>query len=160
MPDIIRHRMTAQIEGDFCIFLIGMRVNNWLRPHKWLPPFMAMPRMVKELYANPQLGFLGAESAFGNPTIMVQYWKSFAALEAYARDATREHFPAWVAFNKRVATTAEVGIWHETFLVHAGEYESIYNNIPPFGLGKVGKLVPASGARESAAGRIGSGAGY
>jgi len=40
---------------------------------------MAMAKMVKELHANPDSGFLG-----GNPSVMVQYWKSFEALEAYA----------------------------------------------------------------------------
>jgi hypothetical protein len=36
------------------------------------------------------------------------------------------------------------GIWHETFLVRAGEYEAIYDNMPPYGLGKAGDLVPLS----------------
>ena len=36
----------------------------------------------------------------------------------------------------------------------AGEYETIYNNMPPFGLGKVGELLPAAGYRTTAAGRI------
>ena len=36
------------------------------------------------------------------------------------------------------------GIWHETYLVRAGEYEAIYGNMPPFGLGKAGRLVPLS----------------
>ena len=26
--------------------------------------------------------------------------------------------------------------------MRAGEYEAIYNNMPPFGLGKAGRLVP------------------
>ena len=34
------------------------------------------------------------------------------------------------------------GIWHETYLVRAGEYEAIYNNMPPSGLGRAGRLVP------------------
>ena len=86
---------------------------------------------------------------------MVQYWRSFEHLEAYARDQNLEHWPAWVAFNRRVgASRGDVGIWHETFLVHAGEYEAVYSGMPPFGLGRVGTLVPASGRRESARGRI------
>lgn len=32
--------------------------------------------------------------------------------------------------------------WHETYLVRAGEYEAIYGNMPPFGLGRAGRLVP------------------
>jgi hypothetical protein len=33
-------------------------------------------------------------------------------------------------------------------------YEAIYGAMPAFGLGKVGRLVAASGARESARGRM------
>ena len=41
-----------------------------------------------------------------------------------------------------------------TYSVSPGTYENIYVNMPPFGLGKVGKLVPASAALTSAAGRV------
>lgn len=37
--------------------------------------------------------------------------------------------------------------WHETYLVRAGEYEAIYGNMPPFGPGKAGRLVPLADAR-------------
>ena len=48
-----------------------------------------------------------------------------------------------------------MGIWHETYLVPAGAYDSVYNNMPPVGLGAVTKLVPAAGRRATAAGRAG-----
>ncbi|HKS91358.1 MAG TPA: hypothetical protein VJQ83_05465, partial [Tepidiformaceae bacterium] len=41
-----------------------------------------------------------------------------------------------------------------TYKVSAGQYESVYNNMPPYGLGKAAKLVPAAGYRATAAGRI------
>jgi hypothetical protein len=41
MAKIIAKRVTAQIEGDFVVFLIGMRINKPLKIHKWLPVFMA-----------------------------------------------------------------------------------------------------------------------
>ena len=44
--------------------------------------------------------------------------------------------------------------WHETYKVKTGEYECVYNNMPAYGLGKVGKLIPAVGKKESAAQRI------
>ena len=49
MAKIINERMAAQIEGDFVVFLIGMRINKFWKITKWLPPFLAMPRMIKEL---------------------------------------------------------------------------------------------------------------
>lgn len=138
------------------MFLIGMRVNSWWRVNEWFPAFMAMPRMLRELSMNPDSGFLSAESAFGNPTIMIQYWRSFEHLEAYAKDPKQQHRPAWAEFNRRAAKNGHVGIWHETYVVKSGEYECVYNNMPRFGLGKVGTLVPATGPRRSARERIAS----
>jgi hypothetical protein len=34
-----------------------------------------------------------------------------------------------------------------TYLVRAGEYEAIHGNMPPFGLGKAGRLVPLVDAK-------------
>jgi hypothetical protein len=152
MPRIIPERMAAQIEGDFVVFLIGMRVNKPWKLHKWLPVFLAMPRMIKELERQPDSGFLGHIFA---PFLIVQYWRSFEQLEAYARAHDHEHWPAWVAFNRRMGNSrGDVGIWHETYQVRAGQYEAIYSGMPPIGLGRVAKLVPASGHRESARGRM------
>ena len=152
MPSVIPQRMAAQIEGDFVVFLIGMRINKPWKLHKWVPTFLAMPRMLKELERRPESGFLG--SVFG-PKVIVQYWRSFEHLETYARSTDGSHWPAWVAFNKRMAKSrADVGIWHETYLVRAHEYEAIYSGMPPFGLGKIGTLVPATGHRDTARGRV------
>ncbi|HEX8169125.1 MAG TPA: DUF4188 domain-containing protein [Thermoanaerobaculia bacterium] len=154
MAEILRQRLTAEIEGDFCVFIIGMRVNRLWKLHKWLPVAMAMGPMLKELFANPQLGFLGAQTPFSWPPVLIQYWRSFDALESYAKSREHTHLPAWAAFNRRVGQSGEVGIWHETYLVRAGEYETIYNNMPPYGLAKASRAVPATGAREGARGRI------
>jgi hypothetical protein len=153
MATVIPNRVAAEIEGDFVVFIIGMRINKPWKPHKWLPVFLAMPRMLKELNQRPDAGFLGSMSA---GLMVVQYWRSFAHLEAYARSHDHLHWPAWVDFNKRMARSrGDVGIWHETYLVRAGEYEAIYSGMPPIGLGRVGNLVPASGRKESARGRVG-----
>jgi hypothetical protein len=111
-----------------------------------------MPKMLKELEKNPESGFMGSISG---GLMLVQYWRSFDHLEAYARSHDNEHWPAWVAFNKRMgASRGDVGIWHETYKVHAGEYEAIYSGTPVQGLGKAGRLIPAAGRRDSARGRI------
>jgi hypothetical protein len=67
----------------------------------------------------------------------------------------RAHLPAWDAFNDRVGSNGDVGIWHETFLVRPDQYEAVYNNMPPVGLGEFSELVPATEGRQTAAGRIG-----
>jgi hypothetical protein len=44
-----------------------------------------------------------------------------------------------------VGTNGDVGIWHEAYRVRAGDYQNLYVNMTPFGLGKVGELAPAHG---------------
>ena len=154
MTKIIRERMTATVEGEFVVFLIGMRINKPWKIHKWLPVMLAMPKMLKELYSNPEMGFLSHESWFGRTTIMVQYWKSFEQLENYAKNKDSSHLPAWSRFNKKIGKNAEVGIWHETYLSKTGSYECIYNNMPRFGLAKAGNHISAKGKFNSARDRI------
>jgi hypothetical protein len=64
MARVFNGRSTAHIEGDFVVFLIGMRFNKPWKVHKWWIVFSAMPRMLKELYRRPECGFLGAVLAF------------------------------------------------------------------------------------------------
>jgi hypothetical protein len=152
MAAVIPERMCAQIDGDFVVFLIGMRINKLWKIHKWLPVVLAMPRMLKELASKPDSGFLGVQSA---GLMSIQYWRSFDALEKYARESSRQHWPAWVDFNKRVGRTrGDVGIWHETFQVRAGEYETVYSGMPPRGLGKASQLIPVRMLHDTARGRM------
>lgn len=144
--------MAAQIEGDFVVLLIGMRINKPWLVHKWLPVALGMKRMITELAAHPESGFLGYEQG---GTLFVQYWRSYEHLERFARNPDQTHFPAWVAFNKANAKTrGDVGIWHETYSIPAGHYEAIYSGMPPYGLGKASQLVPATGKRNSARERL------
>ena len=87
----------------------------------------------------------------------MQIWRSMDPLMAYATSKTSEHLPAWQAFNRSVGTDGSVGIWHETYSVSTWRYESVDVNMPAFGLGRAGALHPASGGRQSAAGRLGAG---
>ena len=43
---ISKDRMTARMDGDFVVFLIGMRINKPLAVHKYLPVLNAMPKML------------------------------------------------------------------------------------------------------------------
>jgi len=145
--------MIPELHGDFVVFLIGMRINKPWKVHKWWPVVAAMPKMIRELEANPELGFLGHIASL---KVSVQYWRSFAHLEAYARSKTNGHLPAWQAFNAALGKSrGDVGIWHETYQVRAGEYEGIYSGMPVFGLGSAGSLVPATQRTERARTRIG-----
>ena len=113
-----------------------------------------MPGMLKELSANPELGMLGYR--FANLLTVIQYWRSFEHLEAFARSREHTHLPAWQAFNQKIRHgSGDVGLWHETYRIQLGCYEAVYSGMPAFGLGKVGKLVPVADYRESARGRMG-----
>lgn len=146
MSQVRRGRWTADIEGDFVVFIIGARANKpWqlLRIFRDLGGRRGMNHMLKYLIDHPEKGLLGFERM---GIVTVQYWRSFAHLEAFARNADDPHLSAWRTYWKRVGRDDRSGIWHETFLVRDGEYEAVYGNMPPKGLGRATELVPISKA--------------
>ena len=155
MVELIREKVCAEPGDGIVVFLIGMRINKFWKVWRWLPVFLAMPAMLRELAAQPELGMLSATARLGwrNQTVL-QYWKSAAHLQAYAHAAGRAHLPAWQAFSRRIGTGGDVGIWHETYVVPPGHAESVYMNMPRHGLGAVAPLFPATGRRASAAKRL------
>lgn len=157
MNSIIDDRVCAQINGPFVLFLIGIRINRWWKPQSWVPTFAAMGPMIAELSRRPELGLLHSRTHFGLPsTMLVQYWRSIDALQAFATSRDQLHLLAWQRFNRAVGSNGDVGIWHETYLIGPGQYESVYNNMPPHGLGRAGRLLPATGALARADGRRGA----
>ena len=155
MTDIRNGRFTVATEEPFVVFLIGMRLNRILRIDKWFPVFMAMGRMLRELHAEPGHGFLGAKAVlYWRGIGLIQYWRSFEDLEAYARKKGGTHVGAWAAFSRAIGDDGSVGIWHETYPVAAGAYECVYGNMPPFGLGAAFPVVPATGRNQTARQRM------
>jgi len=148
-------RRTASASGDFVVFLIGMRINQPLKVHKWGPVFNSMGAMLNELYAKPELGLLSHETWFARTTLMVQYWKSMDQLLAYAKARDSAHLPAWRDFNKKVSASGAVGVWHETYSAGPKTHEAVYVNMPDFGLGKALGSEPVSARRDSAGLRLG-----
>lgn len=142
---------------DFVVFLIGMRVNRPPRVHKWLPVFSAMPGMLRWLERHDEAGLLAWRGAWmaGGPAI-IQYWRSFEDLARFARAADQPHMPAWKRFNQAIRASGDVGIWHETYRVRAGESEAIYGNMPRVGLAAAGAHQPVGSTGQSAGRRIGA----
>ncbi|WP_130858812.1 DUF4188 domain-containing protein [Gracilibacillus phocaeensis] len=147
-------RYTVENDQDIIVFIIGMRINKRYAIHKWGPVFSAMPGMIKELYENQEkLGFLSVETYFGlRTTLMVQYWRSTEDLLSYAKG--EKHVTAWRNFNKKMADNDAVGFYHETYQIKSGHYESIYRNMPKFGLGKAIRHIPAGSQHHSARKRL------
>jgi hypothetical protein len=148
-------RYVPELDGDFVVFLLGMRVRRPWRLRSWVSVYRAMPRMLEALDADPESGLLGWERALIRGPAVVQYWRSFEHLERFARDSNGPHVAAWREWNRSVRASGAVGIWHETYQVRAGEYEGIYSGMPRFGLAAAGRHVPIGSAGLSAGRRIG-----
>ena len=152
MSNVFPGRYTADIEGDFVVFLIGMRANRPWKLRKTLMVARAMPPILRDLEAHPEKGCIGTRQALLSPiaTLAIQFWRDFESLERYAKD-DMVHSEPWKRFFKVVGLQGDVGIWHETFQVRAGEYESVYGNMPRHGLAAAAGHRPlgsASRARE------------
>lgn len=156
MAELTTERVTAEVEGNFVVFRIGMRINSLWKVHEWLPVFRAMPKMLAELESDSESGLLGYDTKLGiRNHEVVQYWRSFEKLRNYALDSDARHAPAMKWTNQQMRESDAVGIWHETYLVQDEMYETVYDNTPPTGLGKAGTLYPATERRRTAAGRLG-----
>jgi hypothetical protein len=152
---VIEGRQTAAYEQDVVVFLIGMRVNKLRAWRQWVPVAKAMVPMLRELTADPDSGLLGFRSFPGlRTTTMLQYWESTEKLQAFANDPDRTHRPAWTEFYKLAYKGNNVGIWHETYVVPAGNFETVYGNMPLLGLGKLSGVVPVNSRGRTAADRL------
>ena len=157
MAGINKGRYSADVGADGkVLFLIGMRLNKLWMVWKWIPVFASMPRMLIELQKNPELGLVGKPRTFlsGRTVLVWQYWESFDKLAAYSRSVNNAHLPAWRAFNRRVRDNGSVGIYHETVLLSDDTVETVYGNMPPFGLSAVTGAVPAARRGQTARGRM------
>jgi hypothetical protein len=150
-------RWTAQLDGDFVVFLIGAELRD---PELAGPAgelLLAMINMLVELEQDPSIGLLGYQVFGALNGVIVQYWRSFEALENYAKNPSANHAPVWREWNRLAADDkAGAGIWHETFKVGAGQYEAVYQNMPVMGLQKAGTPTTVTAARTSARQRIGA----
>jgi hypothetical protein len=137
----IAGRTTAAAEGDAVVLLIGMRINHFWAVHQWVPVLLAMPRMIRELSRDRSRGLLGHLLLTASPRTyyVVQYWESKEKLYAYAAAPDMFHHKVWAVINRKERAgkvRQHVGIWHEAYITPKGSYETIYADMPPFGLAK------------------------
>lgn len=147
MPSRTATRTTAAAEGDVTVLLIGMRINHFWAVHHWLPALLAMARMLRELAKNPERGLLSHVLLTASPRTyyVVQYWDSKEKLYRYAHSPDMFHRRAWAAVNRKERkgeVRGHVGLWHEAYVVPEGSYESIYGDMPAFGLAAAHGQVP------------------
>ncbi len=157
MAAMNKGRYSADVGADGkVLFLIGMRINQLWRFWKWLPVFVAMPRMLIELQKNSSLGLVGKPRTYlsGRTVLVWQYWASFEQLEAYSKSQAAQHLPAWRSFNRKVRDNGSVGIFHETIVLSDATVETVYGNMPAFGLAAVTGAVPAGRRGQTARTRL------
>ncbi|ARF75518.1 DUF4188 domain-containing protein [Streptomyces sp. NPDC012600] len=150
-------RMTAGAEGEVVVLLIGMRINHFRGIHHWLPVLAAMPRMLRELTRDPSRGLLGYTLLTGSPRTyyVVQYWESREKLYAYASAPDMFHRRAWAIINRKEKKSRQhVGLWHESYIVPEGGYESIYADMPPYGLAAATEVLPVRARGRRAVDRL------
>ncbi|MEV5977576.1 DUF4188 domain-containing protein [Streptomyces sp. NPDC052114] len=150
---------TAAAEGDVAVLLIGMRVNHFWAAHHWGPVMFAMLRMLRDLRKDPGRGLLGHVLLTASPRTyyVVQYWESKERLYAYAQAPDAFHHKVWGIANRKVRagrTRGHVGLWHETYIAPEGSYESIYFDMPPFGLAGATGVLPVERRGRRAADRL------
>lgn len=118
-------RRTVDLEGfpDLVVIYLGMRVNT-LAGLKTLAGFG--PKISQSVEAKPD-GLLLHEnfmfSLFPPHAGMRQYWRSFEALEAWAR--SEPHREWWQNFLRNSGGT---GFWHEAYFMRGG-MEAVYDDM-------------------------------
>jgi hypothetical protein len=150
--------MTVELEESKVVFLIGLRINNLWKIHQWWRLVVTMPKLLRELRHHKVSGFISGNMWFGRNILMIQYWDDFKSLEDYARNKSKSHMPIWTYFNLKILSSADVGVWHETYKIEPGKFEAIYTNMPRYGLAQAGNFINIDneGTNSNASSRIGN----
>jgi hypothetical protein len=146
-------RQTVDLSAypDLIVIYLGMRVNS---PGGFGRIFKLGPQIKKSVEAKPD-GLLHHDnflfSLFPLHVGMRQYWRNFAAMEAWTR--TGLHRGWWKEFLKDSGGT---GFWHETYFMRGG-MEAIYDDVPAsVGFQNFAPSHEAKGSMFSARHRLGS----
>ena len=96
---------------------------------------------------DPSRGLLGRPRTSCPPRVImvVQYWKSSRTWKRHARDPHGQHLCV-AHIQSSSATTGRWGFFHETYRVAATDAETVYVNMPVFGLPRRPPLFPCEEA--------------
>ncbi len=125
---------TAAPDAPLTLFLVGMRIHKPVRIRTWWPTFAAMSSMLRQLQSDPTLGLLAATLTYTPHPLLIQYWKSPDHLHRFARDPGLTHLPARRSFNRLLTDSADVGLWHESYVITPETTRTLYRNMPRMGL--------------------------
>lgn len=157
MEEHAHEAVTARRPGEFVVVLLGIRLNRWWSLGHWRWARRSMRDLFEDLASDPSWGLLGYQEWRGRGFLTtVQYWRSFEDLVRWSRLPKGKHRSVWTEYTRRIAADGAVGIWHETYVVGPGRYETVYTNMPPTGLGRVAPRETAIKRLGTAAGRLAS----
>lgn len=90
----------------------------------------------------------GTERDSHNAVMMIAYFRSVSDLNRFAHEDV--HMKGWNWFRQFVKTTGyrHLGIFHETFITRAGDYETIYVDTAPTLLGSANVKISGGGGDE------------
>jgi hypothetical protein len=77
---------------------------------------------------------VSSEAPASNTVVWFLYWKSAADLHSFANSGKHAAIMRWYN-DKAKAPKFHIGVAHEVYEVPAGNWETIYVNMRPFGLG-------------------------
>ncbi len=93
--EIIRTSYSARYDGDFVVFLVGIRANG-ANPFtkSFLNTGNAFRSMIAELESDPTLGYMGGDMYIGtndrkSKTLHVQYWRDYESLQKWTHTRSR-----------------------------------------------------------------------
>lgn len=156
MAHIYPGRYTAMADEPFIVFAIGMRLNRLWAVHRWLRPVIDTCRIVRLMSSAPPDGYLGGQLFFYWRGVgILQYWRGFDQLEAFAKDRDQPHLAAWRHLLNQTESDQTFGYWHETYRVDPRSYECIYGSMPRFGLAAATRHIPLTERIDSARDRLG-----
>ena len=137
--DVTRSTVDLSAYPDLVVIYLGMRV----RTPRGLGTLHSLGKQIERAVAARPDGLLRHEmlwySLLPPHAGMRQYWRSFDALEHWARCLPHKHW--WDRFLRDAGGT---GFWHETYFLRGG-IEAIYDGVPA-SLGLLG-FAPAQPAR-------------
>lgn len=140
-PDtIVTGQAIARIEGDFHLLFLG--IADYAGPvckeaRRVIDEIMTIQKMLQDNAGDT--GYLNCESFFSTDEIVKHLFLFYFTAP---KEGHSQPFGADLALQKcqkvfETVKDASVGVWYEKFNIKHGEWDSLYVNTPPVGLGGV-----------------------
>ncbi|KAI4157352.1 MAG: hypothetical protein LQ342_008346 [Letrouitia transgressa] len=151
LPEPEKLSEASETSEGVVMFLLGARLNHPLG--KLGPGAVQVNEVFNDMWREAEQnsskwGYLGRTATLVDfsdteraPTIWISYWKDLKGLQKFSEGAA--HRLGQNMYNSKKLPF--VGIMHETYYAPKGCWETIYDNMPPWGLGKCTAKIPAKG---------------